>query len=79
MTNDAAATESGDASTSADGSLSYADIKLSGLYDLTAIPHHRTDLDPTIITEQIWKERTAAFKRNVSNISSWSTTDTTMR
>ena len=46
--NDVAATESGDASTSADGSLSYADIKLGEDYtDLTAtisLFKHRTDL-----------------------------------
>lgn len=78
--NDVAATESGDASTSADGSLSYADIKLGEDYtDLTAtisLFNHRTDLESDDYNGTTWKEYLAAFNEMYPNITVELTTDT---
>lgn len=78
--NDVAATESGDASTSTDGSLSYADIKLGEDYtDLTAtisLFNHRTDLESDDYNGTTWKEYLAAFNEMYPNITVELTTDT---
>lgn len=78
--NDVAATESGDDSTSADGSLSYADIKLGEDYtDLTAtisLFNHRTDLESDDYNGTTWKEYLAAFNEMYPNITVELTTDT---